>query len=283
MTEAEYDDEDLENEDEESQDDAREDALDKEETDDLRSRIKDRIDSIQKNFVFLGRELYMVDERKVYQDWGYATFEEYRKAELSQSKRTCQRLRQCWRVFVKKLGVKQATLLSINYSNALLVLPVINNQNKKIWLDKAKVLPYGALEEEVARSRAKDSDDDETIEVVSASGVVETVSRNKNRMIRRSFSLFQDQEEILDAALEEAERSTNNTHAGEKIAMICTAFLAGAAKGTDKKSFVAYLLAKLNRLYGGKFIHLEDEEGIRAYEEALADPEDLLTEDGNDD
>ena len=130
---------------------------------DLRVRIKDSVEALQNSYLRLGCGLYMVKHRESYVEWGFSTFKDYVETEVGISIRQAERLRQVWTRLVKDIGVRSEEVSEVGFSNALLIMPVINRLNKDRWLGDAKSLSYRELKDAVQKERGvvyEDQDSD---------------------------------------------------------------------------------------------------------------------------
>lgn len=249
------------------------DELERLDGEELRENIKERSKFIERNYVVLGRDLYLVAKGRKYKDWGFATFNEYLRHDVQMGPRKGQRLRQIWKNLLQDFKVPETTIAGCSYSNLIeivtLIRPKILTAATAIaWVSRARTMTYDALCLEVAAAKAMREEDAEATIVPATVVGSDEIERVKSHTKRKSFNLTDDEADLIDESIRVGATDGGSDRPGHVLANICTFFMANRASDTAMKQ---YLLDKLTSVFGGKFIHLEDNEMIEAWEEAFAD------------
>src|SRR3990167_9569183 len=103
-------------------------------------------------YLQLAKDLWSIFHRQLYLNWGFETFDAY-ILHIGFSKKRVNSLRRIFSVFVMKLGLRPSDLQGLTYSNAVVLLPILDRDNAKEWVEMGKSLPYQRLTEEIHRAR----------------------------------------------------------------------------------------------------------------------------------
>jgi len=88
---------------------------------------------------------------------------------------------------------------------------------------------------------------------------------------RKSFPMTLDEVAVVEEAINRAERvAGGGGRSGFLLANICTEFLSGRL-ASDDTAMLPFILQNLERIYGGRIVHLRDAEMVEAWEEAMAE------------
>lgn len=243
---------------------------------DLREVIKNRAQAIDEHYVTLGHHLFIVDEDRLYRTWGFATFADYLTQDVGIGKRRGQRLRQIWKILVRKFGIAPAMLSGCRYSNLMTIMGLLRpnilvRETSEEWVTRAQLLNYTQLVKEVESAkamRAADSDAEITPTTLAAAEEEGTVATLTKATGRKTFQVTNDEANLIDEAVREGTRDGGSDRPGHVLTNICTFFLTNRAEDTAMKD---YLLSKLTSVFGGRFVHLEDPEMIETWEEHFGD------------
>lgn len=257
----------------------------------VRRRIKRLKREVDTAYVQLGRDLYMVYHRRLYIQWGHDTWTDYVEQEVGVSQSRGDRLRRIWSAFVKKLCLKQADLNGVGYTNAFVLLPLVNRgiitaENIDSWLADARTMSYRELE---TRANVAKGPSAATVADMAAAGVpVETkdgesapaegAAHAADPRSMLSFKLHPQQHDVVRAAIDEAMRGKAEEMApNEALANVATEFLASRmSKEEQPLTRVAFLLGSLEKVYGGKFVWIRDDEAAAVLAEAMDGHPDLF-------
>jgi hypothetical protein len=279
-------------------------------------RLKKEVDSA---YIQLGRDLYLVYHRRLFNNWGHDSFTDYVEMEVGISQSRADRLRRIWTVFIKQLGLKPAKLSGVGYTNAHVLLTlvgkkVIDEKNIGKWLEEAKTKSYRELEQAATKAKSAsaaaalesagvpvetvhpaptdpgDSSvtdanlDDVVGDPPSASEDVPTEDPSDPRRGMK-FRLHPSQYKVVDAAIAEAKRSKPEEMAdNEALANVATEFLAARMSKEEKPlARVSFILSTLEGCYGGKFVWIKDDEAATVLAEAMNQHPDLFDQPVDDD
>lgn len=116
----------------------------------------------ERNFLKIGRLLHAILESEGYTQLGFKNFEDFLEGNFSFERRTAQMLVRVWVYFGKGKAIKVAEeeLAEIGYTKAYVLTQlwdaeVLNEENLKEWLEKAKTLSYRAFKLEADRAMGK--------------------------------------------------------------------------------------------------------------------------------
>lgn len=243
----------------------------------------------------LARDLWNTYHRKLYTKWGYDTFDAYLAAEGGVSKDYARRMRRIFSVMVMKCGIRPAELDIIGRSKAQMLLPVIDKTNARKWVTAAKELPCGELQAKIYEARYGASktntitvdDDDET----SDDNVITVGERDPNhqpvklrpkphsptRFVKRTFSLPEESDSLLDEALGEAQRITNSASDGFNLTCVAQHFLAHRLTDEGKNDGRLYwFMRQMERIYGVRLLHIKSDKAWNLLRETVEDNQDAF-------
>ena len=116
----------------------------------------------ERNFLKIGRLLHAILESEGYTQLGFKSFDEFLEGNFSFERRTAQMLIRVWVYFGKGMAIKidEEDLAEIGYTKAYVLTQlwdaeVLNKDNLKEWLEKAKELSYRAFKLEADRAMGK--------------------------------------------------------------------------------------------------------------------------------
>ena len=256
--------------------------------DEIRDDIAKRSAKIDQEYLFLGKDLYVAKHCEHYLKWGYSTWREYVESEANLSIKRDERLRKVWKTLVKGMGVTAKDLHDIGFSKASLICKdgLLTRKNLKDWLEKARSSSFRELEKAVKtkgkRVKVK------TVEETDADGaptgakkkvrVVTTEDGDEEEFESLSFSVTDDQREVIDEALTKAELLAESTRRGHLLHLICTDFLAGnLGEDPKERARLRFHLRNLEDAFGTKIMALpQGEEATEAIMEFVASRPDLF-------
>lgn len=267
------------------------------------ARIKAIVSRINSDYLYLGREIYKVYHRRMYLDLGYSTFDECMASEFGISKERADRVRRVWTKFIKELGVNPDRLDGVGFAKAFAMLPVVNSDNAGDLIDRAKNASSAkAFNEHVdllkgkpkAVAKAKDNSasyeettTDHSMPQPSPSGrltvqPVEVI--DQERPTKVTFNLYPSQREIIDAAIAEVTR--NKTGGGlmapnEALSHVALGFMADRLTRDGRPNAqVRFYLNWFERVYGGKFVWITNDEAVAVLTKAINEHPNLFPQQG---
>lgn len=262
----------------------------------LRARVRQLKADIDSSYIQLGRDLYLIYHRKLYEGWGHDTFTDYVENEVGMSQSRAERCRRIWTKFVVKEGISPKALDGLGYTNALALLPVLGldvqddeleERDTKDWIERAKKLSWRALELEVKKYTGISAAQKQalvnagakiTTDMGDTPNAPEPISQIDDR---RHFNhkLHPSQWKVVDAAMAEAKRSKPDEMAdSEALAHMATEFLAARmSKEEEPVARVEFLLHNLEHVYGGKFVWIPGNDAATYLAEKMQERPDLFT------
>lgn len=117
----------------------------------IHTEVRDRIEDVSRAYYDLGELFYTIFETSAYEELGYVgpgAFGKYCTEELGYNQDSAVERIRVFRTF-SEIGVTKEELESVQFSKALKLVPIINQENKDFWLDKAKGLTVKELRAEI--------------------------------------------------------------------------------------------------------------------------------------
>lgn len=234
----------------------------------IRARIPALKARLDHDYVQLAKDLWTVHARGHYKDWGYESFEDYSE-DVGIPYERANRLRRLWSKLVLSVGLRPSQLDGIGYSNAQLLMPVIDKSNAPAWIEKGKTLSYRDLREEIENSKPE-PDPLPPPAPASALVVVKPVLPIDPPRIKRAFYLTQEQQVALDEALAESQRRSDSQSDAHNLYLICIRFLADSMTQEESPDGrLRFFMRHLERLHGGKLLHVRTPEAFKVLQEAV--------------
>lgn len=261
----------------------------------IRKRLKQYKKTVDDAYIQMGRDLYLAYHRRFYQKWGYDTFTDYVEQEVGIAKTRAERLRRIWTKYVKKLKVAPKQLQGVGFTNAFTMLSVVDASNVHSWIERAKTSSWRDLDLAVQVAKSPSGPGIDSMEVATSTGTTivddEVVSVDpydnpdppSGSDPRRSwnFKLYPSQFKVLDAAISEARRTKPDEMAeNEAVAHVATEFLASRMSKEEKPLVrLSFLVSTMERVYGGKFVWIKNDEAAQVLNAAMESNPHLFQED----
>lgn len=245
---------------------------------DIRQRVtylKRRID--QDCFV-IAKDLWRIYHRKLYLDYGYETYEDYVTGpEVGYSIDKATRMRRLWSRLILDFNLSPSQVDGLSYSNANLILPHMKPSNAHALVEAGRSMSRRQLDHWLSEEGHRVSRHalpapapaDPSVPVASSdaprlsppAGVDPKSLPEDQRPRRRSFVLFPEQATLVDEALAEAGRVAESDKEGHKLACMALEFMASRMTREGKKdSRLHYYMRHLERIYGGRLLHIKKPE-----------------------
>lgn len=205
-------------------------------TEESLERAKVAVESGNENKFQLGGDLFKISEEKLYAKLDYEKFTVYVADVIGLRPRTAYRLIDFYKAIVAS-EVKWAEVKDLGWTKLMVLSSVITKANAKKWIAAAtKIKGYRALEELVAKAKAKAQPDEDP--PASTSDVTSM-----------TFKLHADQKEIVDMALDKAKEEGSTDVASVALEYICQDYLSGGDKPAAEEGaeVVEMTLAELMR------------------------------------
>jgi hypothetical protein len=238
----------------------------------------------------MGRDLYLAYHRRLFSKWGFDTFTDYVEQELGIAKTRAERLRRIWTHYVKKLKLPAAELQGVGFTNAFTMLAVTDPSNIHDWIEKAKSMSWRELDLAVQAAKSVSKAAADKIEASSGKatatddapptedGSEEDDLPPGDKRRPWTFRLYPSQFKVVDAAVAEAKRTKKDEMAeNEALTNIATEFL-GSRMSKEEKPLarVKFMLSVFEKVYGGKFVWIKNDEAAAFLGEQMEARPDLF-------
>jgi hypothetical protein len=254
----------------------------------IRDDIRNRAEHIDQEYLHLGKDLYVAKHCEHYLKWGFTTWRDYIGSEPGLSVKKDERLRKVWKSLVKGLGLTPKDLLSVGFSKASLLSRdgLLSRENYRDWLDKARKTSSRDLEKAVKAALSpitsttveRDEIDEEGVPTGKKVKVKVVTTDDGTDFELASFSLSEEQRDIVEEAIGKAELLAESSKRGHLLSLICTDFLAGNL-GSDPKerTRLKFHLRNLEEAFGVKVMALpEGDEATTAISDFVSSRPDLF-------
>jgi hypothetical protein len=238
----------------------------------IRARIPILKQITEQCYMRLARDLWECYHRKLYIGFGFSTFDDYVATEVGISKDRSYKLRRIFSVLVLKCDIKPKEIEAAERSRVEMILGVVNRENARDWLTRAKTLPYKALRNQLTRERAKrkssrpaatapDKPHPTTPVRIACEGTEGAAENATMEYQTRTFRLPDDADTLLTEALAVAQRVTRSHSDNFNLACIVQQFLSHnlTVEGKDDGRR-GYFQRWMEEIYGGHFVHVRNEE-----------------------
>ena len=272
--------------------------------DEDQTRIQDAKRAVDRDYLILGRELYVAFSTGKYKEDGFSSFDDY-AVDQGVDPGRAKRLRRVFKKYSKDLGISFTRMLSLGYERLKVLEPVINRSNKEIWLRRAAELDYPTL---IANVKIHKKPRRRRREVKQISGALPSVyqpedaaaliSKTPDERLKPSIDgksitdddvvfvktiyLIGDQKQVFETALENMERRTGSTKIGYLLTSALQEFLAHEAlRGIKDDKRMRYFMNILERRYKGQLIWVRDKKIAAKLEKMINQAEEELTEEND--
>lgn len=222
----------------------------------VRKRIVDLKKMVEDSYFEIGQLLYETFYAGYWKDWEFESFKQYVMDELGFHERKAQYLINIYKNLVIKAEISPEKLEGIGWSKAKEIATVADKKNVNKWVEKAQNATVTELASEVRQAKADKG-------ASNTGGKVE-------RSYRLSFTLFEGQNENVEAALVQAAKIAESEKRGHLLDCICTSFQANVLdeKGESKRtSEMMRVVESLERVFGVKIIVVDPKKGKPIYGE----------------
>jgi len=241
--------------------------------DTLRVRIPALKARLDHDYLQLAKDIWTVNARGHYKDWGYESLADYvEDVGIPYDRAT--RLKRLWSKLILSVGLRPSQLNGIGYSNAQLLVPVIDKTSASDWIEKGRTLSYRDLRDEIEKSRP----DPEPLPAPSGEPVSLPPTMPVRQTIKRSFYLTTEQQIALDEAITESTRISRSQSDAHNLYLICIKFLSDCmTQEQQPDARLTFFMRHLERLHGGRLLHVRTPEGYEVLKKAVEDNPSLFT------
>lgn len=254
----------------------------------LRLRAKNLVNQIEHTYWELGECLYSVYDglpggyrdlmsgdgsrakrKELFKKWGYKNFGEYCEKEIGIRKRSAENLRYAYYYFEIRLHLPKEIkeqIKALGRSKVYLLAGVVTEDDVVSWIDKARVMTFEMLKEEIKKVRRDNSDSELEGQYAqdAISGVKEELPKPEELHTVQA-GLYDTQYSTWEEALNRAKNLSGSEKVGHNLELICQDFLSNNEfKNKKEDDKIAYLV-KTERLLGVALIAIDPETGKPVY------------------
>jgi len=208
----------------------------------LKEEINEIVKQMGENFFVLSEKLYQVYQETLFIKWGYGTFKDYVESEISFKLRKAQYYVKIWSWFGNLPEEVRDKVIPLGWSKIRLLVGIVNEDNVDEWVEKASDMSVIQLELDAKKYLAQ----------LKQSG--EPIPPETKSVTRMTFQVFDEQKEVVDAALELAKGMSNSDKKGNLITLICQDFC--SSNSADKPS-PGVLLKRMEDMLGVRLIAID--------------------------
>jgi len=206
-------------------------AVEIDESIDLRARANEAKGQIEHNFLVLAECLFMIVRSASYRKWGYKSFKAYVENELDFQPRKATYLVSVWNMVVS-YDLPRDRIEKIKWYKAALLLPVLHDENKELWLERAEQMSTAELERAVKEYQAE------------MSGF-----EHASQIVKLMFRLDTADASLVADAVEKSKEINETDNGGVALARICSEWL--VMKGASLSAASAdYYIDYINKTFG---------------------------------
>ncbi len=247
----------------------------------IRVRVKLLKEITERCYMRLARDLWEIYHLRLYVKYGFSTFDDYVATEVGISKDRSYKLRRIFSVLVLKCNLRPSEVEVAERSRVEMILPYVNRDNAREWLAAAMTLPYKKLKSRVVVERTKrrglrpeatkpDKPNTTTPVRLACESPRAPDGQETEEFRQRTFRLPDDADTLLTEALAVAQRVTGSHSDNFNLACIAQQFLAHnlTVEGKDDGRR-GYFQRWMEEIYGGRFIHVRNDEAWAVLEDAV--------------
>ena len=211
--------------------------------DDVRAKVREFRDVIERGYVQLARLLSEVEDEKLYRRWGFKTFAEYVEAEVAFDRRKVQYLQAVWRKLGKGADEsKLQRLEEVGWTRARVIAPLADGKNDDALIEEARRLPRSELEQ-----------------VVKARRIGRAGAMKNGDEPRRSFQFLAqgDQVDEIERALKHARTLSGSDSVSQNLSLICLDFNASRDWSAGTRHNLAETMANFEKQLRARIIVLD--------------------------
>jgi len=221
---------------------------------DIRQKVLELKDKADESYWELGIVLNDVYNNDYYRNWGFETWKDYVEQELDFGIRTAQYFLKIQKWFETMTPAMQSWLRSLGWTKCRMLLAVVTPENAKSWKNKIKGKSVRELDGII--NRAKKGEDDSSGNESSGSESNDK-SVSKESLVRRAFSLYSGQDEVVMNAINRAKDIGETDKDGHALSLICTDYLASSTDLID----IVSLFKHIEDITGHKIIAIKPVDG----------------------
>jgi hypothetical protein len=222
----------------------------------VRGRVAELKKIVEDSYLEIGGLLYEIFYGGYWQEWGFESFKQYVQDELGFHERKGQYLINIHKNLVIDAKATPEQLEGIGWSKAKEIATVVDEKNVEKWLDKAKDSTVTELANDVRQAKSDQGSS-------NTGGEIE-------RAYRLSFTLFENQNLNVEAALAIASKIAESDKRGHLLDCICTSFQANVLQEQGESRRISELMRvveSLERVFGVKIVVVDPKKDKPIYGE----------------
>jgi hypothetical protein len=205
---------------------------------DLRREVISAKNASEAAYWRLATALHTVWAASAYQEWGYASFNDYVDSELDMQRRKAQYLVAIADWFGSQSNDVQDWVKGLGWTKARELVGVVDDSNAAEWQEVVEGASLREISEAVKTAKTASSE----------TGASEASGEDKPKGKR--FMLFEGQMSNVEAALTQAKINASTEKEGHALDMICTEYLAGNGALNSLQDY----LSRVEQVIGRKLI-----------------------------
>jgi len=212
----------------------------------VRKAILEAKENIEHSYLDLASNLYEAYHREYYTEkWGYQSWEEYCTKELDQPYRKAMYLIEIWDK-VKALKLPEKKVAALGWSKMKDLVAVLNAENAKDWMEKAKKMTSRELTEAVKIVRKSDK-----------TGV------DLPTITTMTFRMSESEASVITDAIEVAKRLCETENAVVALEMICQDWLEEKGQQPERAGLDDHI-EFLQKVYGVSISYTADKKSKKS-------------------
>lgn len=211
---------------------------------------------LDKGYLDLAEALFEIKHKELYREFGIPTFQNYIEGVLDMEYGKCHALTKIWDS-IKSLGLPREELERMGWTKARIACSAMDESNAEEILEAAKTMSRKDLQSYVSRRGGGNYD--------------------KADALILKFPADSANTRIIVEALDIGKRNFETEDPHTALAAILTEWMATNGLSPEKVP-VDTFLRLLNRVYGGKFIHMVEQPSEEVYEDYTDDFDTLASE-----
>jgi len=247
----------------------------------IRERIKVLKKVTESCYMRLAHDLWKCFHRKLYVGYSYDTFDDYVAEEVGISRDRAYKLRRIYAVLHLKCDIPTYEIEKAERARVEMILGIVDRTNARVWLDRAKELPYKTLKNKLAavKNRNARQDPEPTDPTTPIPTTPIRIACESPRggpdaetmpFVKRTFRLPEDGDSLLTESLAVAQRTTKSHSDAFNLICILQQFSAHNLTLEGKKDpRKGYWLRWMEEIYGGTFLHIKNDEAWAVLADAV--------------
>lgn len=201
---------------------------------DVRDKVLELRNMAESSYWDLSVVLSDVYKNDLYRSWGYESWRSYVEEELDFTIRTAQHFIAIQNWLDNMTPAMQGWFREMGWTKCRVLLKFVTKENAKQWKNQLKGKTVREIEDIYAQNKATDEG--------SSSGSEGSSTRTETKStIRRAFSLFKEQDKIIQTALERAKDVGETDKDGRALELICTDYVATTTNLIDQVSLMKHM------------------------------------------